>query len=49
MTDWDGNINSPHTIQDEYELARELGVESLTTDDDGQMIAAPEEDDDDQS
>ena len=38
MTDWDGN--SPHTMQDEYELARELGVEKLTTDDDGQMIPA---------
>lgn len=45
MTDWDGNINSPHTMQDEYELARELGVDiwSLTTDDDGQMIAAPDD------
>lgn len=35
---WDGNINSPHTMQDEYELARELGVDKLTTDEDGQMV-----------
>ena len=36
---WDGNINSPHTMQDEYELAQRLGATALTTDDDGQMIA----------
>lgn len=39
MSDWDGNVNSPHTMQDEYELARELGASTLTADEDGQMVA----------
>lgn len=43
--EWDGNINSPHTMQDEYELARALGADRLTTDDQGQMIAAEDEED----
>lgn len=38
MSGWDGNINSPHTMQDEYELSRELGG-PLTTDEDGQLVA----------
>jgi hypothetical protein len=42
-TEWDGNINTPHTMQDEYELARSLGTDRLTTDDRGQMIAADDE------
>ena len=42
-TDWDGNVASPHTIQDEYELAQRLGVATLTTDEDGQMVAAEED------
>jgi hypothetical protein len=42
-SEWDGNINTPHTMQDEYELARDLGAAfGLTTDDQGYMIPVEE-------
>lgn len=38
MTDWDGDMNAPHTMQDEYEYARANGWAEWTTDEDGQMV-----------
>ncbi len=41
--EWDGNINTPHTLQDEYELAKAYGVEALTVNDQGDMIPLDED------
>lgn len=40
MTNWDGRQDTPHTWQDEYELARENGWESWSFDEAGDMIDA---------